>query len=180
MTEQKSVKQYMMEDLIMFGKMYQLQYPDPDYVEVLQIALRNHGWTLGNFRNALNQLTYDDTYAETAKFGKYPTIHDFLRIKKQSDSQPFYSALSAYLSGDWREKDTIKQIATPEQHNAILLAGGLENLYARATGDKPTPICKLVALVAKNESEVPATRIDTTHRVGGPASMQQITQKVTK
>lgn len=171
---EKTAKQYMMENLIVFGKLYQLPNPSVDYQESLQAALRSYGWTLGDFRNALNQLTRDDAYAETARFGKYPTIHDFLRVKKQSDSQPFYSALGAYLAGDWWAKDTIKQLATAEQANAIMLAGGLDNLYNRATGDKPTPVYKLVELVAKNEAEAPAERIDTTNRIGSPVAMAQI------
>ncbi len=172
----KTAKQFMMEQMIIFGKLYQLpSVPTPEYMEALQVALRSYGWTIGDFRQALAQLTRDDSYAETARFGKYPTIHDFLRVKKQTDSQPFYKALGAYLSGDWWEKDTIKQLATPEQHNAILLAGGLENLHARATGDKPTPVYKLVELVSKNESEAPIEKIDTTNRIGGPAAMHQIT-----
>lgn len=171
---EKTPKQLMMESFVMFGKMFQLPFPDPDYVEAVQIALRSYGWTIGDFKQVLNQLTRDDSYAETARFGKYPTIHDFLRIKKQFDSQPFYSALGAYLAGDWWAKDTIKQLATAEQANAIMLAGGLDNLYNRATGDKPTPVYKLVELVAKNEAEAPAERIDTTNRIGSPVAMAQI------
>ena len=172
---EKTAKQYMMENLIIFGKLYQLPNPAPEYLEALQAALRSYGWTLGDFRHALSQLTKDDTYAETARFGKYPTIHDFLRIKRQTDSQPFYVALGAYLAGDWWAKDTVKRLATPEQSNAILLAGGLDNLYNRATGEKATPVYKLVELVAKNESEAPLEKIDTTNRIGGPAAMHQIT-----
>lgn len=171
----KTAKQYMGEQLIIFANLFQLPNPTMEYIESLQIALRSYGWTIGDFKQVLNQLIRDDSYAETARFGKYPTIHDFLRIKKQFDSQPFYSALGAYLAGDWWAKDTIKQLATAEQANAIMLAGGLDNLYNRATGDKPTPVYKLVELVAKNESEAPLEKIDTTNRIGGPAAMHQIT-----
>ena len=176
----KTAKQYMGEQLIIFANLFQLPNPTMEYIESLQIALRSYGWTLGDFRQTLAQLTRDDSYAETARFGKYPTIHDFLRIKRQTDSQPFYKALGAYLAGDWWEKATINQLATPEQHTAIMLAGGLENLHARATGDKPTPVYKLVELVAKNESEAPAERIDTTHRIGSPTAMAQISDLTKK
>lgn len=176
----KTPKQIMMETFVMFGKIFQLPFPDPDYVEAMQVALRSYGWTIGDFKRVLNQLTRDDSYAETARFGKYPTAHDFLRIKKQIDSQPFYSALGAYLSGDWWAKDTIKQLATPEQANAIVLAGGLDNLYNRATGDKPTPVYKLVELVAKSEAESPVEKIDTAHRIAAPVAMNQISDLTKK
>lgn len=177
---EKTAKQYMMENLIVFGKLYQLPNPSVDYQESLQVALRSYGWTLGDFRNALNLLTRDDAYAETARFGKYPTIHDFLRIKKTIDSAPFYTALASYLAGDWCEKENVKKLATPEQSNAILLAGGLSNLFQRANCEKSTPIHKLVELVAKNESEAPAERIDTTHRIGSPTAMAQISDLTKK
>ena len=67
-------------------------------------------------------------------------ISDYLRIKKHSDSKEFYDSLSAYLSGDWWEKDNVLALASPAQANAILQAGGLSNLFQRATGDMPTPI----------------------------------------
>lgn len=172
----KTVKQFMMEQLIVFGKLYQLpNVPSPEYLEALQVALRSYGWKLGDFRKVLSQLTQDDSYAETARFGKYPTIHDFLRVKKAMDSTPFYTALAAYLSGDWWEKENVKKLATPEQNNALVLAGGLNILFQRATGEKSTPVYKLVELVAKNELEAPLEKIDTTNRIGGPAAMYQIT-----
>lgn len=171
----KTTKQYMGEQLIIFANLFQLPNPTMEYIESLQIALRSYGWTLGDFRKALSQLTRDDAYAETARFGKYPTIHDFLRIKKQTDNQPFYTALGAYLAGDWWAKETVTQLATPEQNNALVLSGGLDNLYNRANGEKSTPVYKLVELVAKNESEAPLEKIDTTNRIGGPAAMYQIT-----
>ena len=170
----KTAKQYMMEELLQFGIVFQLPRVELAYLEAIQAELRARNWMLSDFKRALALLKTDATYADTARFGKYPTIHDFLRIKKQFDSQPFYTALGAYLAGDWWKKDTIKQLATAEQANAIMLAGGLDNLYNRATGDNPTPVYKLVELVAKNEAETPAGRIDTTNRIGSPVDIAQI------
>lgn len=175
---EKTVKQFMMEELIVFSQLYQLPLPAPEYVEALQIGLRAYNWKLSDFKRVVSHLLQDDVYAETARFGKYPTLYDFLRVKKQIDSQPFYRALSAYLAGDWWEKDTIKELATPEQANAIYLSGGLENLYARATGDKPTPVYKLVELVAKNESDAPVELIDTSRQIGGPSSIKQLMNSI--
>lgn len=177
---EKTVKQIMMEELIVFSKLCQLPLPEPVYLQAIMKGLHDYKWNLGDFKRALRYLTQDDSYAENAKFGRYPTLHDFLRVKKQADSQHFYRALSLYLAGDWWEKDTIKQIATPEQANAIYLSGGLENLYARATGDKPTPVYKLVEIVAKNEADSPVQIIDNSHRIGAPASMKQIMDETVK
>lgn len=174
MMTEKTAKQHMMEMFLVFGKMFQLARPEPEYVETMQVALRSYGWKLSDFRNALGRLVKDDTYAETARFGKYPTIHDFLRVKRQNDSAKFYAALSAYLSGEWWQKDIIAAIATPEQSNAILLSGGLDNLYNRAHGDIATPVYKLIDLVAKNESDAPSEIIDTSHRIGAPRSVGEI------
>lgn len=176
---EKTPKQIMMEELIVFSKLCQLPLPEPDYLKAIMMGLSAYKWNLGDFKRALRYLTQDDSYAEIARFGKYPTLHDFLRVKKQADSQPFYRALSAYLAGDWWEKDTIKELATPEQANAIYLSGGLENLYARATGDKPTPVYKLVEIVSKNESDTPVEIIDTSHRIG-MSSMKQIMDATVK
>ena len=57
-----------------------------------------------------------------------------------------------------------------------MMAGGLKNLYQRATGDVPTPVYKLVDIITEYEAEAPTERIDTTHRIGGPATMKQITE----
>lgn len=177
--EKKTVKQQMMEYLIAFGKMYQLPTPSADYLEKIQAALHaeKKKWRLQDFHRVLTILLKDDKYAVSAQFGKYPTINDYFRIKKQIDSAEFYEALSAYLSGCYWEKEHIAAIATPEQRNAITLAGGLENLYTRATGDMPTPIYKLVDIVAENELEAPAELIDTEHRISGPATLKQILNK---
>lgn len=160
-----------------FGVLYQLPTPDPEYVVGIQEYLSTQGWRLSELSNILNALVKDEKYAESAKFGKYPTINDFLRIKAQKDSQPFYEALTAYLSGCWWEKDNVLGLASPAQENAIMMAGGLSNLYQRATGDVPTPVYKLVDIITEYEAEVPTERIDTTHRIGGPATMKQITTK---
>ena len=157
-----------------FGILFQLPAPDPEYVMAIQEFLSSKHWKLSDLEKAFTQLVADEIYVETAKFGKYPTINDFLRVRQQTESQPFYRALSAYLAGDWWEKDTINQIATPEQRNAILLAGGLENLHARATGEKPTAIHKLLEIVAQNVAESPTELIDTSHRIGAPSTMEQI------
>lgn len=170
----KTAKQHMLESLEAFGKLFQLPRPTPEYIEAIQIALQANKWMLSDFNNALNKLTQDESYAELARFGKYPTIYDFLRVKKQNESSRFYQTLGAYLAGNWWEKETILQIATPAQINAITLAGGLENLYQRATGEKSTPVYKLLEFVTKNETETPTELIDTEHRIGAPQSMHQI------
>ena len=157
-----------------FGVLYQLPTPDPEYVVSIQECLSAERWGLRELGCALNALIKDEKYAETAKFGKYPTINDFLRIKKQSKSKEFYDSLSAYLSGCYWEKENILALASPAQKNAIMQAGGLENLYQRATGDMPTPVYKLVDIVAENESEVPTELIDTGHRIGAPTTLKQI------
>ncbi|MBR2028249.1 MAG: hypothetical protein IKA10_04570 [Oscillospiraceae bacterium] len=173
----KTPRQYMTEYLISFGRMFQLPEPPAEYIDAIYNALHAYQWTLKQFANVLNQLIHDEKYAETARFGKYPTINDFIRIKKQTESRPFYEALSAYLSGAFWEKDNVIALATPTQQNAITLAGGLKNLYNRATGDVPTPIYKLVDIVANNESESPEELIDTQHRIGRPLTIQQISAK---
>lgn len=170
----KTAKQHMLESLEAFGKLFQLPRPTADYLETIQIALRSHNWKLSQFNNALNMLTQDAEYAETARFGKYPTIYDYLRIDKQTKSAPFYNALSKYLSGDWWEKENVMKLATTEQANALLLSGGLNNLYERATGEIKTPVYKLVDIVTRNENESPEELIDTQHRIGQPTAMAQI------
>lgn len=160
-----------------FGTLYQLPTPDPEYVVGIQEYLSTQRWKLSDLSNALNTLIKDEKYAESAKFGKYPTINDFLRVKQRSKSKEFYDALSAYLSGCYWEKETIAALASPAQKNAILQAGGLENLYQRATGDIPTPVYKLVDIVAENESEAPVELIDTTHRISAPTDLKKFLEK---
>lgn len=160
-----------------FGVLYQLPTPDPEYVLAIQQYLSTNKWRLCDLSNALNTLTKDEKYAESAKFGRYPTINDFLRVKQRSKSKEFYDALSAYLSGCYWEKETIIALASPAQKNAILQAGGLENLYQRATGDMPTPVYKLVDIVAENESEAPVELIDTAHRIGAPTDLKKFLEK---
>lgn len=159
-----------------FGILYQLPTPDPEYIVGIQECLSANRWRLTDFSNVLNALLKDKKYAESAKFGKYPTINDFLRIKKQSESKEFYISLSAYLSGCWWEKENIYALASPAQANAIMQAGGLEHIYQRATSDMPTPVYKLVDMIAETESEVPTELIDTQHRIGKPQTMKQITK----
>lgn len=160
-----------------FGVLYQLPTPDPEYVVGIQEYLSVQGWRLSELSSVLNALVKDEKYAESAKFGKYPTINDFLRIKAQKDSQPFYESLTSYLSGCFWEKENVLKYASPAQANAIMMAGGLSNLYQRATGDMPTPVYKLVDIITEYEAEAPTEKIDTTHRIGGPATMKQITTK---
>ena len=38
----------------------------------------------------------------------------------------------------------------------------------------PTPVYKLVDIVAENESEAPTELIDTGHRIGAPTTLKQI------
>lgn len=170
----KTAKQHMTEMLITFGRLYQLPNPSPEYVEAIQAELRARHWTLRDFYNALSFLKTDSLYADSARFGRYPTINDFLRSKKELNSKAFYVALSNYLAGDYWEKETIALIATPEQKNAITLSGGLERLYERATCDIPTPIYKLIDIVAQNESESPEQIIDTSRQLSGPAPLKQL------
>ena len=40
----------------------------------------------------------------------------------------------------------------------------------------PTPVYKLVDIITEYEAEAPTERIDTTHRIGGPTTMKQITE----
>lgn len=157
-----------------FGVLCQLPTPDPEYVIGIQEYLSNQGWRLSELTSVLNALLKDEKYAESAKFGRYPMIQDFLRIKKRYDSKPFYESLSAYLSGCYWEKENILALASPAQANAIMQAGGLENLYQRATGDMPTPVYKLVDMIAENESEAPTEVIDTDHRISAPTTLKQI------
>ena len=170
----KTAKQYMLEYLEAFGKMFNLPEPEAAYLETIQEALHVKGWKLSEFSAVLNALTIDDKYAESARFGKYPMLYDYLRIKKRIDSKEFYDSLSAYLSGCWWEKETVLALATPEQSNALLAAGGLSRLYDRATGDIPTPVNKLIDIVAEHEEEAPTQTIDTSHRIGAPNSLKQI------
>lgn len=171
---EKTVKQRMLESLIAFGRLFQLPPPQADYFETLRAALHNYSWRLSEFNEVLNILVKDEKYIEFARFGKYPLISDYLRIRQQLKSKPFYDSLSAYLSGCYWEKENILALASPAQKNAILQAGGLENLYQRATGDMPTPVYKLVDIVAENESEAPTELIDTDHRIGAPTTMKKI------
>ena len=157
-----------------FGILYQLPTPDPEYVVSIQEYLSGQKWRLSELGYVLNALLKDEKYAESARFGKYPTINDFLRINTQRESKSFYYALSSYLSGNWWEKDNVLALATPAQINAIMQAGGLSNLYQRATGDKSTPVYKLVDIIAENESEVPTELIDTDHRIGAPTTLKPI------
>lgn len=173
----KNIKQQMLESLIAFGKMYQLPTPSRDYFEVLRAVLHNYKWRLSEFNNALQMLLTDDRYADSARFGKYPTINDFLRVRQKLKSAAFYRALGEYLSGDGWKKDEVLSLATPEQKNALLTAGGLSNLYLRANGDVPTPIYKLVDIVVKNEMDAPTELIDTDHRIGTPMSFKQLMQQ---
>ncbi len=171
----KTPRQYMTELLIKFGRMFQLPEPPAEYVDSIYNALHGQNWTVKQFAAILNQLVTDVTYTEqSARFGKYPMISDYLRLNKQSKSKEFYESLSAYLSGAYWEKEHIAAIATPEQKNAITMAGGLENLYARAKGDMPTPVYKLIDVVTKNEFESPEELIDTQHRIGKPTTIAQI------
>ena len=173
---EKTVKQKMLDSLEAFGKLFQLPPVPADYFETLRAALHNYGCRLSEFNEVLNVLVKDEKYAETARFGKYPLIADYLRVRQQLKSKPFYESLSAYLSGCWWEKDNVLELASPTQENAIMMAGGLTNLYQRATGDVPTPVYKLVDIVTEYESETPTERIDMTHRIGGPTTMKQITK----
>lgn len=160
-----------------FGVLYQLPTPDPEYVLAIQEYLSLHRWHLSDISSVLNALLKDEKYAESAKFGKYPTPNDFFRIKHRSDSQDFYDSLSAYLSGAYWEKENVLKYATSAQINAIMQVGGLEHLYQRATGDIPTPVYKLVDMVAETESEVPIELIDTEHRLGKPQTLKQIEER---
>lgn len=173
----KTSIQYMTGFLIKFGQMFQLPEPPAEYIKAIHSALHEYKWTLGQFSQALNQLVKDEKYAESARFGKYPMISDYLRIKQRFDSKEFYDALSSYLSGNWWEKDNVLALATPAQHNAITMAGGLSNLYQRATSDTPTPVYKLVDIVVENESETPTELIDVSHRIGAPTTLKQIEKR---
>lgn len=173
----KTPKQIMLEHLEMFGKMFNLPAPDATYLETIQQALHVKGWKISEFLAVLNALTTDDKYAESARFGKYPMLYDYLRIKKRIDSKDFYDSLAAYLSGCWWEKETVLALATPEQSNALIAAGGLSNLYQRASGDMPTAVTKLVDIVAEHEEESPSQTIDTSHRIGKTEPLKQIILK---
>lgn len=174
----KTSRQYMTEFLIKFGRMFQLPEPPAEYIDAIYTALHEQNWTLKQFAIVLNALVKDEKYTEqSARFGKYPMISDYLRVKQRSKSKEFYDALSAYLSGCYWEKETIAALASPAQKNAILQAGGLDNLYQRATGDIPTPVYKLVDIVAGNESEAPVELIDTDHRIGAPTDLKKFLEK---
>lgn len=171
----KTPRQYMTEFLIQFGRMFQLPEPPAEYIDAIYTALHEYNWTIRQFAQVLNELVKDETYTEqSARFGKYPMISDYMRIKQKSASKPFYDALSAYLSGSWWEKDNIMALATPTQANAIMQAGGLKNLYERATGDMPTPVYKLINIVSENESEAPQEIIDIKHRINAPTTLQKM------
>lgn len=170
-------KQYVLLYLERFGKAFQLPSPSADYVETILMALHERNWKLSDFSKVLNTLLTDDKYAESARFGKYPMLYDFLRVKHRLESKDFYDSLAAYLSGCWWEKETVLALATPEQSNALIAAGGLSRLYERATGDIPTPIHKLLDIVSEHEEEAPNTTIDTDHRIGAPQTIKQIILK---
>ena len=163
-----------------FGVAYQLPAPDPEYVIAIQGYLSTQKWRLSELSSILNILLKDKQYAETAKFGKYPTVYDFFRIRNQAKSKPFYDALSVYLSGNWWAKDEVLALATPEQMNAIITAGGLSRLYERANCEIATPVYKLLDIVAQNESETSSEPIDTEHRIGAPQTLKQITNLTKK
>ena len=169
---QKTSRQYMTELLIKFGYAFQLPEPPAEYVDAIHTAL--HEWTIKQFTTVLNRLASDEKYAESARFGKYPMLFDFLRIKQQIKSKPFYDTLTAYLSGEWWLKEDVIASATPEQMNAITIAGGLSKLYERANAEMATPVYKLVDIVAQNESDAPSDLIDTGHRIGAPQTLKQI------
>ena len=165
----------MTEFLIKFGQMFQLPEPPAEYIKAIYDALHEYKWTIKQFASVLNELVKDEKYTEqSARFGKYPMISDYLRVKQRYESKPFYDALSAYLSGAWWEKDNVIALASPAQANAIMQSGGLSNLYQRATGDMPTAVYKLVDIVAETESEVPTELIDTNHRISAPQTIKQI------
>lgn len=172
---QKTPRQYMTELLIKFGRMFQLPEPPAEYVDAIYTAIHGQEWTIKQFAVVLNTLVTDEKYTEqSARFGKYPMISDYLRIKHRSDAKDFYDSLSAYLSGCFWEKENVLKYASPAQKNAIMQAGGLENLYQRATGDMPTPVYKLIDIISQNESETPTELIDTGHRIGAPTTLKQI------
>lgn len=169
----KTPRQYLTEFLIKFGRMFQLPEPPAEYVDAIYNALHDYGWTIKQFVLVLNTLVKDTKYTEqSARFGKYPMISDYLRIKQRIDSKPFYDSLSAYLSGDWWEKDNVLALASPAQATAIMQAGGLTTLYQRATSDRAIPVYKLVDIVAENESATPTEATDTGHRLGASTTMK--------
>lgn len=170
----KTARQYITEALIKFGRLFQLPEPQAEYVDAIHNALHAKKWKLSTFMDVLNSMTTDQNYAETARFGKYPTIYDYLRIEKQRKSANFYQVLTSYLGGNWWEKEIVLELATEQQINAITMAGGLENLYNRATSDTPTPVYKIVDIVAQNETESPEQLIDTSHRIGQTTPIAQI------
>lgn len=171
-------KQKIMKYMLDFGKLYQLPHPPVDYIETLYAILHENKWRFSELEAVLRNLLHDDKYAEVARFGKYPTYYDLNRVKKQIKSKDFYDALTSYLSGCFWEKENILKYASPAQKNAIMQAGGLENLYQRATGDMATPVYKLIDIISQNESDTPLETIDTNHRIGVPQTLKQITKNL--
>ena len=165
---EKTTKQKMMESLVLFGRLYQLEKPTQEYFEALRSVLHSRKWRLSEFNKVLNILLKDDKYAELARFGKYPTINDFFRIKQKIDNKPFTDALSLYLSGCYWEKENVLTLATPAQLNAIEASGGLSAMYSRANGNYAIPVEKIVDSILVNESVGLTKNIDTNHRIGGP------------
>lgn len=171
----KTPRQYITEFLIKFGRMFQLPEPPAEYIDAIYTAIHGQNWTIKDFLNVLNKLVHDERYTEqSARFGKYPMISDYFRIKRQIDSQPFYESLTMYLSGCWWEKENCSALASPGQKQAIIQAGGLENLYQRATGDMATPVYKLVDIISTNESDMTQESINTNQCIDAPAEMKQI------
>jgi hypothetical protein len=148
-----NAKNYLTQLLFVFGKLFQLSKPEAEYIEALYMALHNYGWTTADLKRVINELTRDEKYVEISRFGKYPTIADFVRVKHELDSKPFYDALRAYLSGDWWMKEEIWELATDEQKIAIEYNGGLTKLWERATDStsKQIPVYKLIESVQKSE-----------------------------
>lgn len=174
----KTARQYMTELLIKFGYAFQLPEPQAEYIDTIYNALHENKWTIKEFANVLNILVSDTEYSKSARFGKYPILYDFLRIKKQIKSKDFYDTLSSYLSGEWWKKDEILAIATEAQMNAITTSGGLSKLYERANGEMSTPVYKLMDIVSRNESDSPTEIIGTDNRIGAPKTLKQITQNI--
>lgn len=149
-----NAKNYLTQLLYVFGKLFQLPKPDVEYIEALYVALHNYGWTTTDLKRVINQLTRDEKYIDVARFGKYPTISDFVRVKHELDSKPFYNALRAYLSGDWWMKEDVLELATDEQRIAIGYNGGLEKMWEKATdSSKAIPVYKIIESVQKSEPE---------------------------
>lgn len=178
--EKKTAIQYMQEILNKFRILMQLPPLEPEYIVCIQMELRARKWRLSDFKKAVDSLMQDEKYAAEARFGKYPTIQDFLRVRSTTASKAFYAALARYLQGDWWEKETVLNLATGPQLNALTLAGGLGNLYDRAHADYATPINKLLDLVAENEGEAPVEIIDEKRQLAAPITAGDAIQDLLK